>query len=115
MAVEKNQHDGYEKRDVNVAKAILACLLMVVFLVISVIAVNEIFLSVKENYYYQAVLAPQSQLLRDQRAREDEALTTYRVVDSGKGVYQVPVSRAMELLAQESFQAKMKSPAEVKK
>ena len=52
-----------------------------------------------EQQVYVKVLAPESQALRDLRAREDEELHSYRFVDREKGVVRLPIERAMELVA----------------
>ena len=46
----------------------------------------------------------------DVRAREDEALHSYRYLDREKGTIRLPIERAMELLASEAAQGKLKYP-----
>ncbi len=36
--------------------------------------------------------------LKQLRAREKEALTSYKLLDSGKGIYQIPIDSAMKIL-----------------
>jgi hypothetical protein len=57
---------------------------------------------------YDYVLKPESAPLRDLRAREMETLTTYKVLDPVKSVYRIPISRAMELMADEAYQEQQK-------
>jgi hypothetical protein len=37
-----------------------------------------------------------SQELKDLRIRENEELSSYRLIDSNKGIYQIPIDSAME-------------------
>ena len=48
------------------------------------------------------MLAPESQALRDLRAREDEELHSYRYLDRDKETVRLPIERAMELMASEA-------------
>ncbi|HWR83689.1 MAG TPA: hypothetical protein VN285_10320 [Candidatus Deferrimicrobium sp.] len=99
---------GYESRDVNATKIILGGIGIIAVIVVIVVLLAEYFVVVKEEQTYEAVLKPESSALRDLRAREDEMLTSYGVVDSAAGVYRIPVSRAMELLADEAYREKQK-------
>ncbi|UCD62875.1 MAG: hypothetical protein JSW34_08925 [Candidatus Zixiibacteriota bacterium] len=100
----KSQSDaGYERSDVNLKKTIVIAIAVVVVVVISVVVLSEYYLSVREDYVYEMTLKPESAVLRDLRAREDEILFSYRLVDSTQGVYRIPVSRAMERLVEEAY------------
>ncbi len=94
---------GYESADINVRKTVLIAVAIIVVIIISLIVLNEYFLSVKEEYVYDMVLKPESVTLRDLRATEDEILYSYKLLDSANGLYRIPVERAMELLAEEAF------------
>jgi hypothetical protein len=48
-------------------------------------------------------MEPQSALLRDVRARDQEILTTYAVIDSTKNIYRIPVDKAMQMMADSAF------------
>ena len=101
-----NQHDGhagYEKRDVHIGKVFGYAGGGMVLLVIIIIFMLDYFVMVREENVYEAVLKPESAELRELRAREIEELTAYRVVDVDKGIYQIPINRAMDLLADEAF------------
>ncbi|MEW6413565.1 MAG: hypothetical protein AB1483_14005 [Candidatus Zixiibacteriota bacterium] len=96
-------NDGYEHKDINIKKTVLIGLAIILVIVISLVVLNEYFISVKEGLVYDMVLKPQSTALRDFRAREDETLNSYKLLDSTAGRYQVPISRAMELIAEEAY------------
>ncbi len=96
--------DGYEKRDVAVGKLLLITAASTIFVAVVVIGLLQFFSVESEQQVYDAVLAPESAVLRDLRVREDEVLNSFAVVDSTKGVYRIPVEHAMKLIADEAFQ-----------
>lgn len=100
-----HQKDGYEKSDVNLKMTGAISGLLLTMLAVFVVLLNEFFLVESEKEIQKAILAPESVALRDLRARETEIINGYRVVDAAKGIYAIPVSRAMELLAAESYKA----------
>lgn len=95
--------DGYEKRDVAVGKLIGATAIITVFVAAFVIVLFQYFSLESDQQVYDAVLAPPSVALLDLRAKEDEILNSYAVVDSTKGIYRIPIDRAMKLLADEAY------------
>jgi hypothetical protein len=98
-----NGDSGYEKQDVNVIKLLAVTAGAVVFVVVVIIVLLQFFVAESEQQIYRAVLAPESAALRDLRAREDQALNSYGVIDTTKGVYRIPIDRAMKLEADEAF------------
>lgn len=94
---------GYEKKDINVKKILIATVIIVIFLVVSVLYVDEIFVHEKEQLITDVVLKPVSITLRELRAKEDVVLSTYKLLDSQKGIYQIPLERAMKVYAEEAF------------
>jgi hypothetical protein len=99
-----DQHQaGYEKSDVNILKVTLYTIGIVVFLTVVLVLLDNYFTITKESLYNEVVLKPESIDLRQIRAGEDEILLNYKVLDAEKGVYAIPVSRAMKLIAEEDF------------
>jgi hypothetical protein len=98
---ENHRNSGYEKRDINVKKVLLWGIAGVIIIVISLAAITEYFSFVKEDYYYQAVEKPRSEELMELRERENKELNNYELLDKEKGIYRIPVKRAMELIAEE--------------
>lgn len=96
--------EGYEKRDISVPKTLVVGMFVIILIVGFLVVLNEYFISVTEEIKQEQVLAPQSATYRDQIARDTELLTTYAIVDSTKGIYRIPVERAMKLMADEAFQ-----------
>ncbi len=95
--------DGYEHQDVNGMTGVWLSLVFIVFMVLTLVFINEYFNFSVESDKYHSQLAPQSNLLRDVRARDQEILTTYAVVDSTKNIYRIPVDKAMQLMADSAF------------
>jgi hypothetical protein len=98
--------EGYEKKDANPAWIITITLIAIGMLTVIGIALNEFFLISKEDQVYEATLKPGSAALRELHAREVEVLNSYKVIDSAKDQYQIPIDRAMELMADEAFQTR---------
>jgi hypothetical protein len=94
---------GYEARDANVGRIVIIGIGFVVFLAVTLFLIDQYFTITKEKDIQEMVLKPQSVTLRDVRAREDEILGSYKLIDSAKGIYQIPIGRAMELLAQHAY------------
>lgn len=99
---------GYEKRDVNLRVTLLVGAVIVLVIAMFLVILNDVFVLKKEQMIYDYVLKPESAALRDLRAREMEMLTTYKLLDSVKGVYRIPMSRAMELIADEAYRDQQK-------
>jgi len=97
------EHSGYERRDANLKMILFISLAGIVFIVASVIVIDVVFVAEKEEIIYETVLKPESAALRDLRAREDEVLNSYKLLDTARGVYQIPIDRAMDLVANEAY------------
>ena len=98
---------GYEKSDVKPVNLFVAAGIILVVLVVLIVAINELFLSSKEQMIYDVVLSKESAELRDILAKDAEKLNNYKVLDAEKGVYQIPIDRAMEVLSEESFKERI--------
>jgi hypothetical protein len=98
---------GYEKRDVNVLKVALFGIAGVIMLVVLIVLMLDFFTSSREKLVYESVLKPESITLRELRARETQELESYGVIDAAKGIYRIPIKRAMELMADEAYQARL--------
>jgi hypothetical protein len=61
----------------------------------------------KENIVYETNLKPVSADLREIRSMETETLTNYKLLDKDNGIYQIPIERAMQLIAEESFKTRL--------
>ncbi len=100
-----NPGDGYDRKEVNVKVLLWVAVAGVLFVVVSAIILDSWFTLTKEEVVYTSVLKPESVSLKDLRAREDEVLNSYKILDSAKGIYQIPIERALELYAEEAFRS----------
>ena len=96
--------NDYERQDINPYKIIGFSAAGLVILVVIIVILRDYFMIEKEEIVYNTILKPVSAELRDIRARESETLNNYKLLDKQKGIYQIPIERAMQLLAEESFQ-----------
>lgn len=96
------ENQGYEKRDINVLKVIGAALAVLVILITLVVLLGDFFMAEKEKVVYEQTLKPESSLLHELRAKENETLSTYKLLDSTAGTYQIPIERAMQLVVDEA-------------
>lgn len=107
MDIPESKHQsepGYEKRDLNVRLIVLVALIALILLAASVYVVDEFFQISKEEQVEKVVLQPVSAQLRELRSHEDEVLSAYKVIDAANGIYQIPIDRAMEILANRAYQ-----------
>lgn len=93
----------YEKEDVAIGRLGLWAFGLVVVIVLILWGLNAFFFAARERQVYEYVLQPVSADLRALKARENETLYSYKVLDAEKGIYQIPIDRAMKLLSEESF------------
>ena len=101
---------GFDRSEPNVRFIAVFGAGTLVLLVVCLLALQYYFDRVLEEQVFVKVQEPVSQTLVDVRTREDEALHSYRYLDRDKGSIRLPVERAMELLAAESAQGKLKYP-----
>lgn len=74
----------------------------------TVLGIQAYFDHVHEQEMYQKVLVPVSEDLRNLRIQEDQELNSYKYLDRNSGTVQIPIARAMELMAQEAANGKLK-------
>lgn len=97
---------GYEKKDANLKGVLIVTLLSILFVVLAIVALQNFFVATEEQIVNQVVLQPESAALRELRARETDQLSSYAVLDSARGIYRIPIDRAMKLLADEDYDKK---------
>jgi cytoskeletal protein RodZ len=94
---------SYEKKDVNVSKIVGFTIIIIVFLIAVIVFLNEFFIFEVENIKKERDNVVSTEL-RDLRATEDETLNSYKVLNADKNKYQIPIERAMKLLADEAYE-----------
>ena len=97
-----NGEPGYETGDVNVKKILIVGFTGAVLLALILVGLYQYFIAETERQVYESVLKPESTALRELRAREDEELNSYKLIDSSKAIYQIPIARAMQLLTDQA-------------
>jgi hypothetical protein len=102
MTATNNNSAGYEKRDVNIFMVIGLSVFLVIVLAVIVVFLMDYFVQTKEQMVYEIQLKPESVDLKTLQEAENEQLTTYKLIDAERGVYRIPIERAMELLAIEA-------------
>ncbi len=111
IAAESRQA-GYDAHEANLRPIIIIGVVSIALLIVSLVLVDQFFIATKERLVEEVVLSPESIALREQRAREEEVLNSYHVIDAGKGIYQIPIQRAMELLANEAYKNQQRNARE---
>ena len=101
MTNEVKQANGYEKKDVNIPVIISVSVVSIVILVVMIVVLADFFQIQKESMVYDSVLSQESKELVELRTIEFETLNNYKLLDAEKGVYQIPIKRAMQLLTEE--------------
>lgn len=81
--------------------AALLVALIVVLLVVG-IAIRQLVWLASSEVEREVDLSQANPALVEQRSKEDAALSSYDVVDGQKGLYQIPIDRAIEIYASRS-------------
>ena len=97
----------YEKEDVNARVIIIMFIIGSITIGTIMFLLSEYFTARKEAQI-QMANAVVSSTYRDVRAREEERLNAYKLVNEKDGVYQIPIGEAMKLLATEDYQKRLK-------
>jgi hypothetical protein len=95
---------GYETHDLNVRVIVVVALIAIVILGSALYFIDQLFQISKEKRIEDVVLKPVSVPLRELHSQEDEVLSSYKIIDAQNGVYQIPIERAMEILANQAYQ-----------
>lgn len=102
VGFEKSVAQGYEETDVRVGFIAWSGVAIVVFLVVTLLAVQAYFDSVQQREEFVKVLEPVSEDYKNLRAREDSELFSYKFVDREKGTVRLPIQRAIDLVIAEA-------------
>lgn len=80
----------------------------VIGLIVVILGIQAYFDHIREQAEYEKVAVPVADDLKNLHAQEDEELNHYKYLDRNNGTVQIPISRAMELIAQEAAAHKLK-------
>ncbi len=98
----------YEREDVNARVIIIMFIIGTITIGTIMFLLSEYFTARKEAQL-QSVNAVVSSTYRDVRAREEERLNSYKLINEKDGIYQIPIGEAMKLLATEDYQRRLKA------
>lgn len=89
-----------EARSSEFRPALIAAfgLVAMVGIIATLFVMNGLFKFVSEDEMYSKVLSRPNADLEALRASEHDTLTTYKALDPAKGVYRIPIDRAMQLV-----------------
>ncbi|MGD9489146.1 MAG: hypothetical protein AB7W47_14070 [Calditrichaceae bacterium] len=104
----ENSGQQYEKQDINISKIIGYAVAIIVLLASILVFLNEYFVFARENLVFEKVLKPESIELREIRAAEEKELNTYKLLDAENGIYQIPIERAIQVIADETYESRLK-------
>jgi hypothetical protein len=100
---------GYDQKDVSVRAVMWISAVTVGIIVLSVLFVDQYVTMQSEEAKYELRLKPENPQLLELRAHEQTELAAVKVIDTVKGIYQIPIDRAMQLVA-EQYKAKQVAP-----
>lgn len=100
----------YERSDSNLRQIVVVGILSVIVLGASFFAVEDYFSLGREEVMQETSLSVLWPGLRAIHISEAEALTKYKLLNADSGRYQIPIERAMKLLADEAFQKRESGP-----
>ncbi len=104
----ENSGQQYEKQDINISKIIGYAVAIIVILASILVFLNEYFVFARDNLVYEKVLKPESIELREIRAAEEKELNTYKLLDADNGIYQIPIERAIQVIADETYEGRLR-------
>lgn len=101
---------GYEESDAEVGFIAWSDVAIVIFIIVTIFAVQSYFNSLRNHEEFVKVLEPVSEDIRNLRAREDSELHSYKYIDRQAGTVRLPIQRAMELMVNEASAGKPAYP-----
>lgn len=100
--MDNQQNLRYEKKDVNLKVLISAGLAAIIIFIVILTLLSDYFTVMETNAVYETQLKPESVSLNKILKEEQEILSTYKLIDSEKKIYRIPIERAMQLVVEES-------------
>jgi len=99
LSHDSGHASGYEKTDIEPKQIVIFAALLIAFLVVSIILLDDYFIYKKEQMYREMVLEPENPQLVELRAKENRVLSSYGLADSAAGEYHIPIDSAMKQVA----------------
>lgn len=82
----------------------------VVLLLLTAVGIQFYYTKIEENEIQTRVLAPENNQLKDLRLKEDQELHSFGYTDKNAGKVRITIDRAMELVAKEANENRVKWP-----
>jgi len=95
---------AFEDEGVNYGKILVIGILGLILFISSLFLLDDIFSLEREAEIKKVDLGVPSEQLKAMRVKETATLNSYKLLNSDKAIYQIPIDRAMRLLAAESFE-----------
>jgi hypothetical protein len=97
---------AFEDEGVNFGKILVIGILSLILFVGALAVLDDIFSIARESEIKAVDLAIPSEQLKAMRNTESATLNSYKLLDSTKATYGIPIDRAMRLVAGEDFEDK---------
>jgi hypothetical protein len=98
------------KREAMFRRVLIVTGVILAFQVFGLVGLSLYFQPFKKAQLFKSLLEPKNGQVLELRAAEEKILTTYRLLDPEKRTFQIPIRRAMELLAEEASRQGGKVP-----
>lgn len=98
---------GYESSDTKGRSIYIGLAISVAAIAIVVVLLNELFVMTTFDVKNEQVGMAEDPAIKKNRAAAIQNISHYGWVDSANGVVSIPVERAMELMAEEAYQARL--------
>ncbi len=103
-----SQDPEHKKKDIHAGLVLLCLLISALVIVLIFVGLDQFYVSTHEKIYYEHVLAPISPQLTEVRAKEQEKLNRYELIDEETKRFRIPIDHAIQLLVNEATQKKGK-------
>ena len=91
------------KENLDTGLIVTIGVLLVVLTFVLILLVQGWFYQAQHEEYVRKVVEPRAEELLSAQAEQQEAVTSYRVLDADAGKVGIPVERAMELVVREGL------------
>ncbi len=92
---------GYDRQDPQSLLITILGVIGAILLYAIIVGLEFYYNRMNEQLINTKVYTTTPTQLRDLRTREDESLTRYRYIDEAKGIVQIPIDKAIELVLKE--------------
>jgi hypothetical protein len=101
---------SYDHTEPRGSLLLILIVLTAVLLVLMGIGIQFYYETLREHEIQQRVLIPENNQLKDLRNKEAYELSTYGYTDKAAGKVRIPIERAMQVVAQEAKENRVKWP-----